>query len=231
MRGSRIRFVRSRRDVGGGRRTSSPREGVDPVTAVRQGLPRRRRQPGGLAAGPGDSRRRSERAPARARPGRVAIPRRPAAPHPADLGHPPAGCRTHAAGCSRPPWVHRRETGCVRRSCATSRRRAPRCASRSIDDGAPAVFAKHLADGTAPTSRPDTRHCGPRRIRHASSGSPNRWQPIRYEECCGPAGSRGAPWRRPCDPDQLPEATASLGAAAGGLARILRARHAGRRRR
>ncbi|QWZ09666.1 phosphotransferase [Nocardioides panacis] len=122
----------------------------------------------------------------------------------------PVSCRRLSATC----WGRRRETGCARRWSATSPRRAPRCASRSRSRETAHRPSSPSTSQTArpPTSGPATRHCGPRRSRHTGSGSPSRWQRTRSEECCGPARSPGTPLADAVEPDQLPEATASLGA-------------------
>ena len=109
MRGSRIRFVRGRRDVGAGRRTSSRSRGRRPGEAVHQGLPRRRcqsRRHGSQdQCDPAAGRSAHLR---RARPGRVAISRRPAASYAAGLGHLPARAPDHPAGCCATSLGHRR---------------------------------------------------------------------------------------------------------------------------
>ena len=228
-RGSRTRTARSRRGVAAGRRTSSRRRDADAGAAVRQGLPRRAAPAGGLASRTGRAAaRRSERAPAASstwscggsprthgsRRCRTWSPR----------GGWPASCRRSVRDVLGSSPGDGLRTTVVRyqpEASATLRARG------RVEAGAPAVFAKHLADGkVAAASRPDTRRCGPRRTRRAGSGSPSRWPPIRYEECCGPAGSRGVPCLRPCAPDRLPDATAPLGSAAGGPARVSRATHA-----
>ncbi len=185
--------------------------------AVRQGLPRRRRQRGGLAAGAGAPARGAEHAPARARPRRLALPRGPAAHRPARPRHPAAGGRHPAAGGARRPRAAggSRAAGDGRalpaggeRDAATRGRAAP---------ARPPSSPSTSPTGPSPTSRPGTRRCGPRRTRLAACGSPNRWPSTRYDGCCGPAGWRGVRSRRPCARTGCPRRRSRWGALLAAL--------------